>query len=157
MPNIDETYNFPFNDQDLLSDDKSRQLKFFRDFVNNIKAMYEEIAIGVNQSFRMKVLSSNDVTNGSPLTNLPLIGASLVIVSGQENFQPSAVFSVLKPEYNIAATVSTLDSIAGTGGDWNTFVLSMPTTNITTNLVHNATSGITGQFEITILGSQKPR
>jgi hypothetical protein len=157
MPNIDETYNFPFNAEDFLSSDRTKQLDFMRQLFTNLQKMYEEIAIGINQSFRMKVLSSTDVAGGTPLTNLPLIGASIVIVSGLETTQPQAVFSVLKPDYNASATVTALDFIAGTAGVWNTVTLSMPVTATTTSLVHSGGAGVTGQFEVTILGSQKSR
>lgn len=158
MPNIDESFNFPFREEDFLSDNPTRRAQFVRDLLSTFRKMYEEIAIGVNLSFRMTVLSSNDVANGNPLTNLPRIGASIVVVSALENDAPSAIFSVLKTDYNTAATVSTLDTINGTGaGVWNGVALSMPTTTTTTNLVHNAASTVTGQFEVTILGSQRGR
>lgn len=155
MPNIDETYNFPFNDDDFLSGSKERQLQFFRDLVNNLRKMYEEIAIGVNNKFRVNVPDSASVTNGVLLTNLPPIGASLVIVSGTEDGQPSAIFSVLKTQYNVAATVTALDSIAGSSGSWNTVTLSMPTTTTTTGLANSSGSPLTGEFEVTILGREK--
>ncbi|NIP43260.1 MAG: hypothetical protein GWO08_07795, partial [Gammaproteobacteria bacterium] len=88
MPNIDDTFNYPL-DQRILDIKGFTDLKdYLTEQHRLMKKMYEEIAVGVNNTYEMTIISTSKTGVTSPpgvkLQMLPKLGMFYIMVSGLE-------------------------------------------------------------------------
>jgi hypothetical protein len=160
MPNIDETFNMPLDDE--LS--RGKPPKDLGDYLleqhRSMRKMYEEIAIGVNDTYQMTLKQQGDyadTTLGRPLPMLPSLGMFLIIVSPLEDDMPMIMSAVMKQTVGTAATFSTLASKAGVGSTWNTINVLVQSTGDEIGISHDGSGNEEGEVNVTILGPFLPQ
>ena len=120
-------------------------------FIPYLNRLYEDIANTVNNKdniyFQAPITSS--ATN---IPNLPNFGAYVICVSGTLSTLPTITASLCKSSATASGSVAVLGSQAGTGA-WagNTLTITSTATNF--QIAHNR-AGVTGNFNIRILGTQ---
>jgi hypothetical protein len=120
-------------------------------FIPYLTRLYEQIAQTVNAKdgnyFMIPITST--ATN---IPNLPNFGAFIVCVSGALTTLPTLTASLCKSDASASGSIAVLGSQAGTGA-WATFNLTITSTATNFQIAHNNT-GVTGNFNIRILGTQ---
>ena len=120
-------------------------------FIPYLNRLYEDIALTVNNKDNIYFLSpiTSTATN---IANLPNFGAYIICVSGAETTLPSLTVSLCKSDATATGSVVVLGSQAGTGA-WAGINLTVTSTATNFQIAHNNT-GVTGNFNIRILGTQ---
>jgi hypothetical protein len=113
--------------------------------------LYEQIAINVNsRDFIQYPIAVT--TTATPIPNLARFGAFLICVSGVDSSAPTLVAALVKSTDNIAGTVSSIVSQAGSGA-WALKTVTI-TPNANTFLIQHDRANFTGSFNIRIIGTQ---
>lgn len=127
-------------------------------FIPYLNRLYEDIALTVNNKDNIYFTTAITSTAAN-IPNLPNFGAYIVCVSGQvgdatvsDNNLPTITASLCKASPQDAGSVVVLGHQAGTGS-WAGFVLTITSTATNFQIAHNNT-GVTGNFNIRILGTQ---
>ncbi len=120
-------------------------------FIPYFNRTYEAIALTVNQ----KVGSYFQIPIGSSaanIPNLPNFGSYILCISGSLSTLPTIVVALCKSDATASGSVAMLAHQAGTGA-WATYTLTVSATATNFQVAHNNT-GVTGNFNIQILGTQ---
>lgn len=130
-------------------------------FISYLNRLYEDIANTVNNKvntfFRFAVTDT-----ATDMPNIPNFGAYVVCVSGTEPERdnlgnvigglPTINASLCKADPGAAGSVAVLGSQVGTG-TWAGFALTITSTATNFQIAHNR-AGVTGNFNLIILGTQ---
>lgn len=120
-------------------------------FIPYLNRLYEDIALTVNNKdniyFEAAITSS-----ASNIPNLPNFGAFIICVSGTLSTLPTITASLCKSTDSSAGSVAVLGSQAGSGA-WAGINLTITTTATNFQIAHN-NAGVSGNFNIRILGTQ---
>lgn len=120
-------------------------------FVPYLNRLYEDIAFAVNNKdpiyFPMAVTST-----AQNILNLPNFGAFIICVSGVDSTLPTKTASLCKSSATVAGSIAILGSQVGTAA-WagNSIVITATATNF--QISHDR-AGVTGNFNIRIIGTQ---
>lgn len=120
-------------------------------FVPYFTRTYEELAQAINNKdniYSQMAISST----AANIPNLPTFGAYIVCVSGMGTTLPTLTASLCKADATASGSIAVLGYQAGTSA-WNTYVLTITSTATNFQIAHNNT-GVTGNFNIRILGTQ---
>lgn len=127
-------------------------------FVPYLNRLYEDVALTVNNKDNIYFLAPITDTPAD-IPNLPNFGAYIICVSGadgdatmSDDNLPTLTASLCKASPQDAGSIVPLGSQAGTGS-WATFTLTITSTATNFQIAHNNT-GVTGNFNIRILGTQ---
>jgi len=120
-------------------------------FVPYFTRLYEQIAQVVNNKdsafFTIPITSS--ATN---IPNLPNFGAFILAVSGATTTLPAYTWSLCKADAGASGSIAVLGYQVGTG-NWSGNTLTVTSTATNFQIAHNNT-GVTGNFNIRIIGTQ---
>lgn len=120
-------------------------------FIPYFNRTYEQIALTVNQKvgsyFQIPITSV--ATN---IPNLPNFGSFILCVSGTNSTLPCTVVALAKADATADGVVAVLTSQVGTGA-WAGNALTVSHTPTNFQIKHN-NAGVTGNFNIQILGTQ---
>ncbi len=120
-------------------------------FLPYLNRIYEDIAFTVNNKdnifFQIPITSSS-----TDIPNLPNFGAYIVCVSGTLSTLPTLTVSLCKADATASGSIAGLGSQVGTGA-WGGYALTITSTATNFQIAHNNT-GVTGNFNIRILGTQ---
>jgi hypothetical protein len=120
-------------------------------FLPYLNRLYEDIANTVNNkdyiAFQIPITSS--ATN---IPNIPNFGAFLVCISGTLTTLPTLTASLCKSDATASGSVAVLGSQVGTGA-WAGNALTITSTATNFQIAHNR-AGVTGNFNIRIVGTQ---
>lgn len=120
-------------------------------FLPYMNRTYEDIAITVNNKvnsfFQIPITST-----ASNIPNVPNYGAYVVCVSGTDSTLPTITASLCKADATAAGSVAVLGSQVGTGA-WAGNALTITSTATNFQIAHNR-AGVTGNFNLIILGTQ---
>jgi hypothetical protein len=120
-------------------------------FIPYFTRTYEQIAQTVNMKDNIYfTIPISDVAMN--ITNLSNFGAYIVTVSGQNSTLPTATWSLCKADSTAAGSIVVLGHQAGTAS-WSGYILTITSTATNFQIAHNNT-GVTGNFNIRILGTQ---
>jgi hypothetical protein len=121
-------------------------------FIPYMNRLYEDIAFSTNNkdSIFFPIAITSTPTN---ITNLPNFGAYIVAVSGTLSTLPTLTASLCKSDATAAGSIAVLGSQVGTGA-WAGFSLTITSTSTNFQIAHNNT-GVTGNFNIRIMGTQQ--
>lgn len=121
-------------------------------FIPYLTQLYEDIASVVNSKdynfYPMAITST-----AQNLLNVPNYGAFIICVSGIASNLPTITASLCKASNTVSGNVAVLGLQAGTG-DWAANTLTITSTSTNFQIKHNRT-GITGNFNIRIIGTQQ--
>lgn len=120
-------------------------------FIPYLNRLYEDIALTVNNKDNIYFLSPITSTAAN-ISNLPNFGAYVICVSGAETTLPTITASLCKSDATATGSVVVLGSQAGTGA-WAGATLTITSTATNFQIAHSRT-GVTGNFNIRILGTQ---
>ena len=120
-------------------------------FIPYLNRVYEEIAFAVNEKddsyFPWPI---TDTATNFP--NVPNFGAFIVCISGETTSLPTITASLCKASATGAGSIAVLGSQVGTGA-WAGNALTITSTATNFQVRHNRT-GVTGNFNIRVLGTQ---
>lgn len=120
-------------------------------FIPYLNRLYEDIAYAVNNRdytyFPIPITSS-----AANIPNVPTFGSFVLCISGVDTTLPTLVVALCKSDSTASGTVAVLTSQVGTGA-WAGFSLTVTSTATNYQVAHNNT-GISGNFNIRILGTQ---
>lgn len=120
-------------------------------FIEYLNRLYEDIAFTVNNKdyiyFEIPISST-----ASNIPNVPNFGSFILLFSGVLSTLPTLVVSICKSDATAAGVVAVLSFQAGTGA-WAGNVLTVTSTATNFQVAHNNT-GVTGNFNIRIVGTQ---
>lgn len=120
-------------------------------FIPYLNRIYEEIAFAVNEKddsyFPWPI---TDTAANFP--NVPNFGAFIVCISGETTSLPTITASLCKASATGAGSIAVLGSQVGTGA-WAGNALTITSTATNFQVRHNRT-GVTGNFNIRVLGTQ---
>lgn len=120
-------------------------------FIPYLNRLYEEISFAVNSKddgyFEIPITST-----ASNIPNVPNFGAFIVCVSGTLTDLPTITASLCKADATAAGSVTTIGSQVGTNA-WAGNALTITSTATNFQIAHNR-AGVTGNFNIRILGTQ---
>lgn len=120
-------------------------------FISYFNRVYEDIAFIVNSkdsNFFPAPISST----AQNVPNLPNFGAFIVAVSGVDSTLPTGTWSLCKADATAAGSIAPLGSQVGTGA-WAGNALTITSTATNFQIAHDR-AGVTGNFNIRILGTQ---
>jgi hypothetical protein len=120
-------------------------------YIPYFNRLYEGIAQTVNQkdnNFYTMAITSTAVN----ILNVPNFGAFIICVSGSTTDLPTITASLCKASTTAAGSVTSIGSQVG-AGLWDTYSLSITSTATNFQIAHNNT-GVTGNFNIRIIGTQ---
>lgn len=161
MPNIDETYNLPFDEKLIRENLPENVADQLYDQHIQLKKMYEEIAIGVNNTYEMTIISQSKsgVTYppGQPLVMLPKLGMFFILISGLEDNMPQVAEIVSKRIVGTAASFTNIDNFTPTSGDWTGVSLNIKSLNDEIGVSHSGGASLEGRFNVTIFGPYNPQ
>ena len=161
MPNIDETYNIPIDEEVIRSGDPKEVGDYLFEQHRSMKKMYEEIAIGVNNTYEMTIISTSKTGVTSPpgqaLVMLPKIGMYYIMISGLEDNMPQQCSIIQKPIVGTAATFTSLSTFTPASGTWNGVSLVLGALTDEIGLGHDGASDLEGPFNVTIIGQYDPQ
>lgn len=120
-------------------------------FIPYMNRLYEDIAFTVNNKDNIYFLAPITDT-ATDIPNLPNFGAYIVCISGSTSTLPTLSASLCKSTSNAPGSVAVLGSQAGSG-PWAAISLTITSTNTNFQVAHN-NAGVTGNFNIKILGTQ---
>ena len=120
-------------------------------FIPYLNRLYEDIAFAVNSKdptfFQAPITST-----AANIPNLPNFGAFIICVSGTLSTLPTITASLCKADATAAGSIAVLGSQVGTGA-WAGNALTITSTATNFQIKHN-NAGVTGNFNIRILGTQ---
>lgn len=120
-------------------------------FIPYLNRLYEDIAFTVNNKddsyFQIPITST-----ASDIPNLPNFGAFIVCVSGSDSTLPTITSSLCKADATAAGVVNGIGAQVGTAA-WAGNALTITSTATNFQIKHNR-AGVTGNFNIRILGTQ---
>ena len=120
-------------------------------FIPYMNRVYEEISFAVNERdnsyFPWPITST-----AANIPNVPNFGAFIICISGETTSLPTITASLCKASATATGSIAVLGSQAGTGA-WAGNTLTITTTATNFQVAHNRT-GVTGNFNIRILGTQ---
>lgn len=120
-------------------------------FIPYLNRLYEDIAFTVNEKdYTFFPFAISDVPADIP--NLPNFGAYIICVGGSDSTLPTLTASLCKADATAAGSVAPLGSQVGTGA-WAGNALTITTTATNFQIAHNR-AGVTGNFNIKIIGTQ---
>ncbi len=160
MPNIDDTFNYPL-DQRILDIKGFTDLKdYLTEQHRLMKKMYEEIAVGVNNTYEMTIISTSKTGVTSPpgvkLQMLPKLGMFYIMVSGLEDNMPQQCSIIQKPIVGTEATFTSLSTFTPSSGTWDTVSIVLAALNDDIGIGHDGGASLEGQFNVTIFGPYLP-
>lgn len=130
-------------------------------FIPYLNRLYEDIALTVNGKDNI-YFTAPITSTASNMFNVPNFGAYIVCVSGADadrdssgniiGWLPTINVSLCKSSASASGSVAVLGSQAGTGS-WAGFTLTVTSTATNFQIAHNNT-GVTGNFNINIIGTQ---
>ena len=136
FPNLPTTTVVPSND-DL--------------FIPYFNRLYEEVAFAINErdnSYFPWAITST----AQNIPNVPNFGAYIICISGVDSTFPTITASLCKADSTASGSVAVLGSQVGTGA-WAGNALTITSTATNFQVKHNRT-GVSGNFNIRILGTQ---
>jgi hypothetical protein len=123
----------------------------FNTFVSYFTRLYEDIAFSVNfrdfNFFPMPITST-----AQNILLMPNFGSFVICVSGITSSLPTLTAALNKASSTAAGSIAVLGSQAGTDA-WAGFNLTISSTTTNFQIAHN-NAGITGQFNLRIIGTQ---
>lgn len=160
MPNIDETYNLPIDEVQLRSANQNQLVDYLAQTHRETKKMYEQIAMGVNNTYEMTIISTSKTgvasPPGQPLVMFPKIGMFYIMVSGLEDNMPQQCSIIQKPIVGTAATFTSLSTFTPSSGTWNGVSIVLASLTDQIGIAHDGGAGLEGSFNVTILGQYEP-
>lgn len=121
-------------------------------FIPYFNRLYEDVAFTMNQkddNFYQIAVTSSPVN----ITLLPQFGAYIVCVSGTSTDLPTLTASLCKSSSTGAGSITPLGAQNGSGAIWAGVTLTI--TSTTTNFqIQHSLSGVTGAFNIRVIGTQ---
>ena len=138
-------YEFPFLPTTTVIPEKD---DLFIPYQNRV---YEELASAINERdnsyFPWPITST-----ASNLPNVPNFGAFVICISGETTTLPTLTASLCKADAGAAGSIAVLGSQVGTGA-WAGNALTITSTATNFQVAHNRT-GVTGNFNIRVIGTQ---
>lgn len=120
-------------------------------FIPYLNRLYDEIALTVNN--KDNIYFTAPITDtAANIYNLPNFGAYIICVSGQDTTLPTLTASLCKADATAAGAIAVLGAQVGTGA-WAGNALTITSTATNFQIAHNR-AGVTGNFNIRILGTQ---
>lgn len=120
-------------------------------FIPYFTRLYEQIATAVNaRDYRYFDMAISTTAQNIP--NVANFGAYLICVSGVDSTLPTITASLCKADATAMGSVVVLGSQVGTGA-WAGNALSITTTATNFQIAHDA-SGLVGNFNLRIIGTQ---
>ena len=120
-------------------------------FIPYLNRLYEDIAFTVNNKDNSYFeIAITDTAQDIP--NLPNFGAYIVCVSGTDSTLPTLTASLCKADATASGSIAVLGSQVGTGA-WAGNALTITSTATNFQIAHD-NAGVTGNFNIRILGTQ---
>lgn len=120
-------------------------------FIPYFNRTYESIALTVNQKvgsyFQIPITST-----AANIPNLPNFGSYLLCISGTNTDLPCTVVALAKADATAAGVVAVLTSQVGTNA-WAGKAVTVTATATNFQVAHDR-AGVTGNFNIQILGTQ---
>lgn len=120
-------------------------------FISYLNRLYEDIALTVNNKdniyFRAPISDTPE-----NIYNLPNFGAYIICVSGSDSTLPTLTASLCKADSTAAGSIAVLGSQVGTSS-WAGNALTITSTTTNFQIAHDR-AGVTGNFNIRILGTQ---
>lgn len=113
--------------------------------------IYSQLANAVNErDFNFYPIAITDTAQD--ILNLPRFGAFIVCVSGIDSTLPTRTWSLCKADATAAGSIAVLGTQVGTGA-WagNTLTITSTTTNFQ---IRHDRAGVTGAFNIRVIGTQ---
>jgi hypothetical protein len=120
-------------------------------FIPYLNRLYEDIALTVNDKDNI-YFTAPITSSATDIPNLPNYGAYIICVSGENSTLPTITASLCKSTTGSAGSIASLGSQAGSGA-WAGINLTITSTATNFQIAHNNT-GVTGNFNIRILGTQ---
>jgi len=121
-------------------------------FIPYLNRLYEDIAFAVNN--KDNIFFQIPITDtAADIPNLPNFGAYIVCVSGTDSTLPTLTASLCKADATASGSVAVLGSQVGTGA-WAGNALTITSTATNFQIAHNR-AGVTGNFNIRIMGTQQ--
>lgn len=120
-------------------------------FISYLNRLYEDIAFTVNNKDNIYFLAPITST-ATDIPNLPNFGAYIICVSGQNSTLPTITASLCKSTASSAGSIAVLGSQNGSGA-WAGISLTITSTATNFQIRHN-NAGVTGNFNIRVLGTQ---
>lgn len=121
-------------------------------FIPYLNRLYEDIAFAVNSKDNNFFPFS--ITNTSAdIPNLPNFGAFIICVSGASSGLPTITASLCKAASGGAGSIAVLGSQAGAVAPWVAATLTI-TSTATNFQINHSVAGVTGNFNIKIIGTQ---
>lgn len=121
-------------------------------FIPYLNRLYEDIAFTVN-SKDATFFPAAITSTAADIPNLPNFGAFIICVSGVDSDLPTITASLCKADSTVAGSVTPLGSQAGTGTTWAASTLTITSTATNFQIKHSVV-GVTGNFNIRIIGTQ---
>jgi hypothetical protein len=120
-------------------------------FIPYLNRLYEDIAFTVNNKDNtyFQIAISSTPAN---IPNLPNFGSFVICVSGTLSGLPTLTISLSKSDAALAGALLALTSQGGSG-PWAGITLTVTATATNYQISHNR-AGVTGNFNIRILGTQ---
>ena len=120
-------------------------------FIPYLNRLYEDIAFAVNERDNNYFpIPITDTPSNIP--NVPNFGAFVLCVSGVDGTLPTLTVSACKSDATASGSIAVLGSQVGTGA-WAGNALTITSTATNFQIAHNR-AGVTGNFNIRILGTQ---
>jgi len=120
-------------------------------FISYLNRLYEDIALTVNNKDNIYFLAPITDTAAN-IPNLPNFGAFIICVSGEDSTLPTITASLCKADAGASGSVAVLGSQVGTSS-WAGKALTITSTSTNFQIRHDR-AGVTGNFNIRILGTQ---
>ncbi len=120
-------------------------------FITYLTRLYEDIASAVNGK-DVLFFSSPITSTATNIPNLANFGSFVVSVSGSTSTLPTIVVALTKADSGASGTIAVLGFQVGTGA-WAGNALTITSTTTNFQIKHNRT-GVTGNFNIRIIGTQ---
>jgi hypothetical protein len=120
-------------------------------FIPYLNRLYEDIASAVNfkdNNFYPMAIGSTAVN----VVNVPVFGSFIICVSGVNSTLPTITASLCKADSTASGSIAVLGSQVGTGA-WAGNALTITSTATNFQIKHNRT-GITGNFNLRVIGTQ---
>ena len=159
MPNIDDVFTIPI-DPDDIKKGPDQVAEYLSRQNRELQRMYEHISSGVNNTYRMTIVSNSKTgvvsPPGQPLIMLPIIGMYYIMISGLESNMPQRCSIIRKPIVGTAGTETNLSNFSPASGTWNGINLVIGFLTDQIGIGHDGASGVEGDFNVTIFGQYDP-
>lgn len=120
-------------------------------FIPYQNRVYEELAQAINERDNTYFVWPISSTS-SNFPNVPNFGAYIVCISGEASGLPTLTASLCKADSGASGSIAVLGSQVGTGA-WSGNALTITSTATNFQVAHNRT-GVTGNFNIRVIGTQ---